>query len=226
MFLILNIFLAALPTFILLGFIYRMDSQKKEPKRLVLKLFLFGCLSTIPAVIAEYIVGLFEPMIPPYLYLFFNAFIVAGLCEESIKLGTVYLFAYRRPEFDEITDGVVYTVAAGMGFAFLENIVYSIGRDQYIMILIIRGITSVPLHAVCSGIMGYFIGMSKFRPGKSFVLGGLLLAVFIHGLYDYLLFIEKAYLSLLIIPLLILSFLYLIRLIKKGKEWDRMEGRS
>ena len=45
--------LALLPAGILLGYIYRMDTIEKEPTKLLIRLFLFGCLCAVPASILE-----------------------------------------------------------------------------------------------------------------------------------------------------------------------------
>ena len=47
--------LALLPTIVLVAWIYRQDKVEKEPKGLLWKIFLFGVLSVIPAMILEII---------------------------------------------------------------------------------------------------------------------------------------------------------------------------
>ena len=56
-------------------------------------------------------------------------------------------------------DGIIYTIAASLGFACSENISYvlSMGAD----IGYIRAFTAVPLHASASGIMGYYFGRAR-----------------------------------------------------------------
>lgn len=221
----INILLAAAPTLLLLFWFWKIDSRKPEPGSLILKLFFWGCVSVIPAAVAELLMGRFKPFIPRNLYLLFDAFVVAAFCEETIKYLTVRLVAWKHRAFDEITDGIVYTVAAGMGFAFLENILYSFGSNHFAGILILRGITAVPLHALCSGLIGYSIGRSRFIPGAS-VLPGLALAILIHGLYDYFLFTGQWRFVWLIIPLMIGGYILLGHLIKKAKNLDAKRGYS
>ena len=85
---------------------------------------------------------------------------MAGLVEEYLKLTVVRLTAYRAPAFDEVMDGVVYTVVAGMGFACLENVLYVMGGS--LATALVRAFTAVPLHAVASGLMGYSLGRARF----------------------------------------------------------------
>ena len=220
-YLVLNISLAVIPALILLFFFYNKDKQKKEPVSLVLKVFILGFISVLPAILIEMLLSNFISSKNQLLTIIIRAFIIAGLVEEGIKLKTVMLFALPNNNFDEITDGIVYTITASLGFAVFENIFYSFGPFS---VLIIRGITAVPLHAIASGIMGYFIGKSKFGD-PNLKYKGLIIAVLIHGFYDFFLF-YGSWLPVLIIPLLLISGGVLLKLYKSALSNDRAFGRS
>ena len=126
-FLLLNISLAVIPALILLVYFYKKDKQKKEPVSLILKVFSFGFLSVLPAIAIEMLILQFVPDRFSIFNIMMRAFIVAGLVEEGIKLKTVLLVAYPSKNFDEVTDGIVYTISASLGFALFENIFYSFG---------------------------------------------------------------------------------------------------
>ncbi len=219
--LLVNVALAAVPSVALVIYFYRRDSRKPEPVSLIWKTFLIGFLSVIPAAIAEQVT---ETVLVPYgghYALFVRSFVVAGLVEESSKFLVVRLFVYNRPEFDEVTDGMVYTITAGLGFAFFENILYSAGPTS---VIILRGLTAVPLHAVTAGILGYFIGRSRFLPRPLFARG-LLLAALLHGFYDLLLFTDS-WAAFLVIPLILVSFRVVFGLWRQALSLDREAGRS
>ena len=218
---LLNILLAVVPALLFVLYFYRRDSQKREPVLLIWKIFILGFFSVIPAVVIELFLEPFTQL--PYFYqsIFAKAFIVAALVEEGIKLVVVMLFVYNRSEFDEITDGIVYTITASLGFACFENILYSTGGLSTVLL---RAFSAVPLHALASGVMGYYIGMTKFRH-RTVIIKGLLVAVIIHGLYDFLLFTNTA-LAFLVIPLLLVCWFILNRRIKEALKLDRMSGRS
>ncbi len=220
-FLFINISLAVIPAVILLVYFYRKDKQKKEPVSMILKVFSFGFLSVLPAIAVEMLIMQFVPDRFSVFSIFIRAFIVAGLVEEGIKLKTVLLVAYPNKNFDEVTDGIVYTITASLGFALFENIFYSFGP---VSTIILRGVTAVPLHAIASGIMGYYIGKSKFGD-SNLKYKGLFIAVLIHGLYDFFLF-YGSWLPPLIIPLLIISGIYLSNLYKSALQDDRYNRRS
>jgi RsiW-degrading membrane proteinase PrsW (M82 family) len=219
--LMVNVALAAVPSVILVVYFYRRDSQKPEPVSLIWKTFLIGFLSVIPTALAEQVT---EAVLVPFgghYAMLVRSFVVAGLLEELSKFLVVYLFIYRRSEFDEVTDGIVYTITAGLGFAFFENILYSAGPTS---VILLRGITAVPLHAVTAGIMGYFIGRSRFLP-KPLFGRGIAIAALIHGAYDLLLF-TGTWAAFLVVPLILVSFRVLQGFWHRSLELDREAGRS
>lgn len=215
LYLLINISLAAIPSALIITYFYRKDRQNKEPARLILQTFTLGFFAVIPAIVLELGLGSIGAAYHGLLRALIRAFLIAALVEESMKLLVIRLYVFNKPAFDEISDGIIYTITASLGFAFFENILYSFGTP---LVLIIRGITAVPLHASASGILGYYLGISKIRKEKK-ILKGLLIGILIHGLYDFLLF-SKTIASLLVIPLIIVSVWILIVLFSKAQEMD------
>ena len=219
--LIINVGLAAVPSVLLVVYFYRRDSRKREPIALVWKTFLIGFLSVIPTAIAA---QLTESILVPFgghYALIVRSFVVAGFIEEFSIFLVIRWFIYHRAEFDEVIDGMVYTITAGLGFAFFANILYSAGPTS---VILLRGLTAVPLHAATAGILGYFIGRSRFLPRPVFARGIAIVAV-LHGLYDFLLF-AQTWAAFLVIPLIALAFRILMGLWRKALALDREAGRS
>ncbi len=162
-----------------------------------------------------------------WIYIFFTSFITAGFLEELSKLLIFLLVVWRMSEFDEVMDGIVYTITISLSFAAVENIFY--GIEGGLFVLFIRAFTAVPSHALCSGIMGYFLGLAKHKPQQSFALivTGLLLAVFFHGVYDVFAFgsIEHTEFAAGILIIIVTEALILRALIKKALLLDKTEGR-
>ena len=210
-----NIGLAAVPSVLIIVYIYRKDRGRKEPKTLVFASFVFGFFAVVPAILIELIFSALGSSFTGIFYILFRAFVIAALVEEGVKLAVVRLYLYPRKAFDEVSDGIFYTIAASLGFAFFENILYSFGSP---LLMLIRGATAVPLHVAASGILGYYIGMTKIT-GKKQITKGLLSAVLIHGLYDFLLFTDTL-LGLLVIPLLVGSIFALRSLYRKAQRFD------
>lgn len=224
--------LAAAPALILLRYYYRQDRERPEPKGLVVRIFLFGIVATFVAVPFELLMSLFQGLFAdfPLLTALFKAFVVAALVEEYLKLTIVRLFAYRNRNFDEIMDGVVYTVVASLGFACMENILYVMGGT--IGTALTRAVTAIPLHATASGLMGYYIGRAKFadspRRERALINKGLRIAIFVHGTYDFLLFsvpVLGSWPLIGLFPLLIGTFFILRSRIRIAVEEDRRRAQ-
>ncbi|MCK5116766.1 MAG: PrsW family intramembrane metalloprotease [Candidatus Aegiribacteria sp.] len=229
----ISLTLAIVPALIIVIYLCRKDRAKPEPKGSIIRIFLLGLLSTLPAIFIELGVDELRVLLNPYyriLYPVFKAFIVAGLVEESLKLFIVKKYAFRKKCFDEVMDGIVYTVVAGMGFACMENVLYVLGSG--ITVGILRAFTSIPMHASVSVIMGYWIGMAKFSKNRGsrskLILKGFLLAVLFHGLYDLCIFAIPFWSEFVLIgllPVLAWAIILAKRKIKTALQEDEKAGR-
>lgn len=173
-------------------FIIRRDKHNREPNKLLFISFLLGMLSTVPTVvIGEMISGItgWATGIDT-LTTFWYAFVNVSMVEEFCKLFFVMIFAFPKKEFDEPFDGITYSVMVAMGFATLENVLYVV--DGGLSVAIARMLTAVPAHATFGVLMGYFLGMYKFKQEK---LGLLFLAILVpmifHGFYDFFLMVDN-----------------------------------
>lgn len=189
----MNLLLSAIaPVFIIIIYIYVKDKYEKEPTKLLVISFFLGAIVSVIITTVFYI--FFNSFLPLEDKLsvweqFKQAFFVVGFSEELSKYLIVLLFAQRHKEFNEPFDGIVYAVMVSMGFAATENIMYVLQHGASTALL--RAFTAVPAHATFGILMGYFMGMAKFKPNKLFLnLCGLLLAIVFHGAYDFFLFIN------------------------------------
>lgn len=221
--------LAILPTLLLSWFIYRADRYEREKWLPLTLCFLAGMLVTYPVnrVQAGFADAGFDDS-SNWGSALFTAFIVVALAEELFKFLLIYLFPYQQAFFDDPMDGIVYAVMIGMGFATLENLLYALRFD--IPTTALRGLTAVPVHAICATIMGYYFSKAKFthptRPWRSLLLG-LGGATLVHGLYDFFI-LQEIYdgLILLAIVTMIISLAFAARLLQAEQAessayWDR-----
>ena len=181
--------LAILPPLLLAYYIYQKDKYDKEPKSLIIKSFLFGCLGIIPAIFLElFAEGMFTN-------LFLYVFIGIALVEEGVKYFFLKKYLFNKPDFNEPMDGIVYAVMISLGFATVENIGYVFKHPgQEIQVAIMRMFTAIPLHAVCGIILGYFVGLAKFSDNsRPLLYKGLFLATLVHGLYNYFIFLGEGF---------------------------------
>ncbi len=197
--------MAVLPGILICVWIYQQDKFEKESLPTLLICFTWGAVSTVPAIIAQsYFKGWEDPgnMLNMAIY----SFLIIALTEELSKFLFLRLYAYPKDEFNEPMDGIVYAVMVGMGFATLENIFYVLSEDfGGVKVAIGRAFTAVPAHAAFAVIMGAYIGLAKFIPEKRniYMLTGIALAVFFHGLYDFFL-LQKSYEFLTILSIIVL----------------------
>jgi RsiW-degrading membrane proteinase PrsW (M82 family) len=211
----LSIILAAIPALAILWYFRRLDRARPEPLGLIARSVLYGFLAVLPAAAIEMGIGFIYPERSTTPSMLFYSFAVAGLVEESVKLYFIRRYIIRRREFDERADGIVYAICVSMGFAFVENLLYGY-RDAGILFL--RAFSAVPGHALFSGVMGYYIGISKIEPGRKGAWArGLAWAVILHGLYDFFLLSGQ---GLAVIPLLVAGWAILVRLFRKASRAD------
>ncbi len=119
--LILATLLALLPVGPLVGCYLWLDRYEPEPRGLLaLGLVWGGCVATAAALAIQGVGGLVLGFSDAL-----GLAVVAPVSEEASKgLFLLLLLWWRRHELDGILDGIVYAGMVGIGFAFVENILY------------------------------------------------------------------------------------------------------
>ncbi|MBQ6636900.1 MAG: PrsW family intramembrane metalloprotease [Lachnospiraceae bacterium] len=215
---------ALLPPLYLLWKVYQIDAIEKEPPGLLLRIFVLGMFSTIPAVVLETIgQGVLEMVLGlsgGRLFNFLMYFIVVAGAEEIVKYFAMKLPTWRSEEFNFVFDGVVYGVTASLGFAALENVLYVI--EGGLATAGVRALTSIPIHAICGVYMGHYYGIAKSAEvyGASDICAkmkrrALLIPMLIHGAYDFIVSDESELLILLFFAYVILTDFFALRAVKK-----------
>ena len=223
---------AAAPALYLLYFVYRADKVDKEPPQLLFRLFLFGMLSVIPALVlellAQYLVNLLLPQ-GSVLYLLVESFFGVALIEEGCKYAFLKKGAWRHPAFNYTFDGVVYAVFVSLGFALVENVKYVFHFGLGVGIQ--RAFLAVPLHACCAVYMGLLFGRAKgyFSLGNGFdgrkaLRKALWVPVFFHGFYDYCLFVGNALATIVFYGFVAVLFFFTYRTLRKQARQDQRIG--
>lgn len=168
----------------------------------------------IPAIVLEsFAEGLFTNL---FLYVFLGIAFV----EEGIKYFFLKKYLYKKADFNEPMDGIVYAVMISLGFATIENIAYVFGHEgQEIQVAIIRMFSAIPAHALMGVIMGYYVGKAKFDIDnrKTLLLKGLFGAILLHGLYNYFL-LSKAGLGIFAIISLVVAYKFAKRAINESLD--------
>jgi RsiW-degrading membrane proteinase PrsW (M82 family) len=188
---------AFVPSLIYLVWIRNTEKYGREPYGRLLRIFIFGAvLSIVVAVVFELVLISLLNLGIGRLYEILGenhgigelilVCVIAPFVEEMAKgLGVVR----HRRGLRELEDGIVFGASAGLGFAATENLLYegvtyfSEGAEAFIVLTIVRSLSSAILHAGASSLMGLGIARSALQ-GRSWVpyyLG----AVLMHSLFNF-----------------------------------------
>jgi|SRR3989344_987807 len=199
-----------LPLYILFGvlpslvwlFYYLKKDLNPEPKKMIVKVFFYGALITIPTFFLQItLVNLLEQLhflnLSPFIIEILKWFIIIALTEEFLKYLVVRLAVFNSSEMDEPLDVMLYMVVSALGFTAVENVLYLFSPIDNISfqsiiktavtVSFIRFIGATFLHTLCSALFGYFLALSFIRSKNKVMLSltGLFLATFLHGLYNF-----------------------------------------
>ena len=193
---IILLILGFLPSIVWL-LLFLTKDPRPEPKYLIIKVFLFGIIIAPLVVLLEAIVSGIAPI--GFLSSAAVFFTAAAFIEEYMKYWVVKVSVVSKPDFDEPHDSIIYMIAAALGFAAMENVliafkIYPEGFAATLGIISLRFTGATLLHALASGIVGYFLGLAWFfyHFKKQIVAFGIILASFLHLTFNYLIFLDPA----------------------------------
>lgn len=212
---------------------YLQEDRHPEPKRLLVLVFFGGMGSAIVAVFFElFLIGTREtPGLVASLYsgLFSNYLFLFGLIafvEEYCKYLAIKFLVLHNREFNEPIDAMIYMMTAAIGFAALENVffivpVFGDSLASGFILTANRFLGANLLHALSSGIAGYFLARAFFSPYRHHFLGiGIVVASLLHAFFNYFIIIrdtfsESIYLLVLLILVMTLMVLIEFEILKK-----------
>jgi protease PrsW len=185
------IFFGIAPSFIWLLFYLKKD-HLPEPNKMILRIFFYGMLATIPVLFLEIsVAGALENLVlPSLLKTIIYWFFCIAFIEEIFKFLVVKYKVLNNPHFDEPVDVMIYMIVSALGFAALENILALLSSGTSVaetaIISSMRFLGATFLHTLCSGTIGYFLAISlqKAKKKKRTFIFGLFLAVVLHGLFN------------------------------------------
>ena len=202
-----------------------LSDKFKEPKLTVLAIFFLGYLICLPAgTLNDFSYKLLEDGGDLSKRLGYS-FLGPAWAEELLKFSILYLIVLRRNEFNEPMDGVVYGVAASLGFATYENYdyVFRLAETWEIIpmdLAIWRSYSAIPMHGLNGCLMGFYFGKYAFTADKKFLLLSLLIPFLMHGLYNFL---DHPYSMIIIVILLIYSLILHsdLKKLQKSKKQEK-----
>lgn len=220
---VILIVLGFVPSISWLGFYLKKDIHP-EPKYLISRTFLMGIIIAPLAVAAQWSFRTIMPFVFPALGTGSSAlfFLWAAFIEEIVKFLAVRFMVLNNPAFDEPIDAMEYMIAAGVGFAAIENILVLFqtipsGFSSAINVWVLRFVGATLLHAVSSALLGYFLALSWFykKHSSKLIVLGIIVATGFHFAFNIILLgyqgrIEGFYYStiFLIFAALVVSYIF------------------
>ena len=185
--------LPLVPTIAVALLVMLIDRYEREPFSLLLLAFLWGALIAIPiALFAERAVA--AALSAPGAGNTLMQSITAGLLEEGVKgAGLILLLLIFRDQFDNVTDGIIYGLVIGAGFALVENYAYlALGPTSAFPGLILdRILLSWLGHSTFSALFGAGLGFWRERHARRGVwptaLIGFGVAAILHACFNAIL---------------------------------------
>ena len=218
---------ALLPPLLLMIYVNSLDKREKESTRFLAKLFFFGILSVIPAVLAEEILSnvIHNISTTKLSYILLENFLEVALVEEVCKYILLRLGSWKSWEFDHKFDGIVYSVFVSMGFAAAENLMYVISFG--LGTGLIRAFTSIPGHAIFGIFMGYYYSHSKdavvdqrAQDHLPATFKAIAIPTLLHGIFDFILSLETDNSIILFFGYAIIMDIVAYRFIRKASRND------
>lgn len=201
---VLALILGVLPSLVWLLYYLKSDVHP-EPKSIILEVFILGMISGGAAIGFQYLliyignsinyqlkelIGLIVPF--PILMIIGWAWI-----EEYVKYLVAKIRVLHDAAFDEPTDAMIYLICAGLGFAAIENILFVMpmifdgGISGALQFLVLRFFTATLLHALASGIIGFFFALAIIYHTRSLLFLGFVIGVVLHTIYNYSIMIPE-----------------------------------
>jgi len=214
--------LGFIPGIIWLLFFLQEDSKRTEPKRLIIATFIWGGLSTflvlpIQIVAKHYLLAGGIASANPWHVL------TLAIIEEVVKFLTVFFLILGRKEFDEPIDAMIYMVVAALGFVTVENVATVLRATLVPELLTLRFIGATLLHALASGLVGYYWARGIMRCAIwKYVAYGIAIASVFHAIFNYLMVIWGP--SLRVTALLIAFAFIVLRNFEEFKKTSSMNG--
>jgi RsiW-degrading membrane proteinase PrsW (M82 family) len=200
------------------------DKFEREPIRYVFYCFIYGAFGAVTLAYIINLLLLHGISLSDNSYSFDSlkwSVIFAPLIEETAK-GLFLFTGFIKINVDNLTDGLVYGGAVGLGFGMTENFLYflSFGTsiESLIILIIIRTIFSAVMHCISTAIFGAFIYIFKFSRQLSkyfFLLMGIVISISIHSTWNLCVTISSGYfygLFFIMGILVIFIFLYIFSL--------------
>lgn len=199
------IVLGFFPSLVWLWFYLKKDSHP-EPKKIVIKIFIYGILlgplALVLEIVARWVIwptfslnNFLWTFSRGHLLFPISLIIIAPVVEEWLKYWLVKKTILKNSNFDEPPDLMIYAIIGALGFAAAENLLSVFmnfidgeSLNQIVGGIAIRFVSATFIHALTAGTIGYYMALSFWEPAKRYIYltSGLALAIFFHASYNFI----------------------------------------
>jgi RsiW-degrading membrane proteinase PrsW (M82 family) len=200
-----------LPTLVWLHFLLKEDARCPEPRTLIV-LAMFAGMLAVPIVLPlEHYVKAIMPTITAIPTLFdrfaldlaieMPVIIAWAVIEETVKFALAALLILWRRQVDEPTDLIIYMICVALGFSALENALFLVAPlangdvMQTVLANNLRFIGATLLHVIASSTVGFAMALAytkRHHVRAAAATIGLILAIALHALFNFLIIRETA----------------------------------
>lgn len=191
--LVVGMILAVLPVPFYVAMALWVDRYEKEPGWMLAAAFLWGATGAVffAFIFNSINAAVFGAVGGQAAAGFGGSVISAPFVEELAKGIALFLFFFwKKDEFDDVIDGVVYAAMVGLGFAMTENVSYygqalqgGLGGTFFV-----RGVLAPFSHPLFTAMTGIGLGLSREtlrKPLKTFApIAGLATAMALHATWN------------------------------------------
>jgi len=190
-----GLLMAAVPVPFYVAFALWVDRFESEPSWLLAVTFIWGAaIAVFFSLLFNWVgSGIFAVLAGDASASTYTAVLVAPLVEELTKgAALILLFAWKRDEFDNVTDGIVYASMVGLGFAMTENVQYygqAVAEHTGATgVFVLRGIMGPFSHPLFTSMTGIGLGLAR-ESDKRWVknvapLIGISVAILLHSIWN------------------------------------------
>lgn len=216
-----------IPALIWLIFWLLEDRRRPEPERMILRAFAAGMVA-VPLVIPFQQAAAYWANGPMLVFIW-------AATEEMMKLIVALVAVLRKRAVDEPIDIPVYLITVALGFSALENMLFLLHPSGGVVNELITGnlrfIGATLIHTLSSAVVGGMLALAFYRDWFSKIAYGLLgviLAVFLHGLFNFSILTVGADHLLTVFAFVWIGIVFLllalerVKLLKRPAWWEKM----
>lgn len=216
-----------IPALFWLWFWLREDRKQPEPYLLIAICFIAG-MAVVPLALPLQKMAM-------DLYSGSNVMFIWVIIEESLKYAVALLVILWNRAVDEPIDPVVYMIAIALGFAALENTLFTLNpltAGEYTEAAVtgsFRFLGATLLHVLASATIGVFLALAFYRSaGIKLLYGtiGLFIAILLHSLFNFFIMDASGEGILIIFLFVWMGIIMLFLLFEKIKLLESSQKKS